>query len=240
MIGIYLITNNINGKVYVGQSTNIERRWKEHRTRMKKPTVEYDSLLHKAFRKYGIENFSFEVLEECLIKDLDKREIYWIEVLNSNNPKSGYNLTKGGVTSKPISISETTCIEIKFLLREAKMTQQQIADKFGVSQRLISYINDGTLWVDESDTYPIRKKIEHKNFCACGKEIFRGSTHCPECTSIMQRKVERPSKDILEKLIYSLPFSTIGRQYGVSSTTVKRWCKSCGLPYTKSEINNMN
>lgn len=65
MIGIYKITNNINGKVYIGQSIDINKRWKEHKYRSQIPNKEYDKYLYRAFRKYGLENFTFEILEEC-------------------------------------------------------------------------------------------------------------------------------------------------------------------------------
>lgn len=90
MIGIYLITNKVNGKKYVGQSIDIEKRWKDHIRDSKKS--EYT--IHKAIRKYGVENFEFSVLEECPVDKLDEREIYWISELDTYN--NGYNMTLGG------------------------------------------------------------------------------------------------------------------------------------------------
>ena len=86
--GIYKVTNKINGKVYIGQSVDIGRRWHQHMT------AEDDSYFHKAIQKYGVENFEWEVIEQCKKKDLDEREIYWIEYYDSFN--KGYNCTKGG------------------------------------------------------------------------------------------------------------------------------------------------
>ena len=77
MIGIYLIKNNINGKVYIGQSTNIYERWSEHKRIAKNDlTIKYP--LYLAMRKYGIENFTFSIIEECSQELLNEREIYWI------------------------------------------------------------------------------------------------------------------------------------------------------------------
>lgn len=90
MIGIYKITNKINGKSYIGQSNNIKRRWMEH----KKYRYAKDKALYKAFEKYGLENFTFDIIEECSLKELDNREIYYIEKFNSY--KDGYNETLGG------------------------------------------------------------------------------------------------------------------------------------------------
>lgn len=86
--GIYKVTNKINGKVYIGQSVDIGRRWRQHMT------AEDDSYFHKAIQKYGVENFEWEVIEQCKKKDLDEREVYWIEYYDSFN--KGYNRTKGG------------------------------------------------------------------------------------------------------------------------------------------------
>lgn len=95
MIGIYKITNKINNNCYIGLSVDIERRWKDHISRScDSGNKEYDKVLYQAFRKYGIENFSFEVLEECLPKELKEKEKYWIAYFDSFH--HGYNCTQGG------------------------------------------------------------------------------------------------------------------------------------------------
>lgn len=95
MCGIYKITNNINGKIYIGQSHYIEARWESHkRNAFYKNSSSYDFALYRAMRKYGIENFSFEIIEECQSEELNKREKYWIDFYNSY--KQGYNMTLGG------------------------------------------------------------------------------------------------------------------------------------------------
>ena len=86
--GIYKVTNKINGKVYIGQSVDIGRRWHTHMT------AKDDIYFHKAIQKYGVENFEWEVIEQCKKSELDEREIYWIEYYDSFN--KGYNRTKGG------------------------------------------------------------------------------------------------------------------------------------------------
>ena len=86
--GIYKVTNKVNGKVYIGQSVDIGRRWRTHMT------AKDDIYFHKAIQKYGVENFEWEVIEQCKKSELDEREIYWIEYYDSFN--KGYNCTKGG------------------------------------------------------------------------------------------------------------------------------------------------
>lgn len=92
MIGIYKITNKINNKSYIGQSINIEHRWKEHLSRI--DDKQFDYAIYNAFRKYGIENFNFEIIEQCKENELNDKEIYWIDYYNSYY--DGYNMNLGG------------------------------------------------------------------------------------------------------------------------------------------------
>lgn len=90
MIGIYRVTNLINGKTYIGQSIDIQRRFWEHRC------VSHESNRHLKFalQKYGKENFKYEILEECDESMLDERERYYIEKF-----KPEYNVASGGQDS---------------------------------------------------------------------------------------------------------------------------------------------
>jgi len=64
--GIYKITNKINNHSYIGQSVNIENRWVDEKSRAFNSNSEsYDSTLSKAFRKYGVDNFIFEIITLC-------------------------------------------------------------------------------------------------------------------------------------------------------------------------------
>jgi group I intron endonuclease len=97
MQGIYKITNTINGKIYIGKTNDSDRRWGDHqRLAFTENHKEYNKSLYQAMRKYGIENFSFEMIEE--IKDYKnqsgEREKYWISYFNSYY--HGYNENLGG------------------------------------------------------------------------------------------------------------------------------------------------
>lgn len=96
MTGIYKITNILNGNSYIGLSKDIEKRWKYHKTQYNW-TRENHKILYQAFQKYGIENFTFEVLEECEIENLGEREQFYIDKFQSNI--NGYNATAGGETN---------------------------------------------------------------------------------------------------------------------------------------------
>lgn len=170
MIGIYKIQNKINGKVYVGQSNDMARRWREHINSCKNENQKrnYNMIIHKAMRKYGIDNFSFEVLEECDIERLDEREQYWIAYLDSMNREKGYNLVSGGQSNMALSgenhsqakLTQKEVDQIKSMLK-ADMSTTEILEKIGnkISRGMILNINQGRNWFDPQEDYPLRKII---------------------------------------------------------------------------------
>ena len=97
---IYKITNKINNKVYIGQtSESIRQRWKEHIYAANHDQgKEYNYAVHCAIRKYGCCNFDVDLLEEIDDEMLNDREVYWIEYYDGF--KSGYNMTLGGEGSR--------------------------------------------------------------------------------------------------------------------------------------------
>jgi transposase len=64
----------------------------------------------------------------------------------------------------------------------------------------------------------------------CDVDVCRGSTLCSSCLGESNRKVERPSREVLEDLAWKIPTSKIAKQYGVSDKTVERWCRNYGVP----------
>lgn len=96
---IYKITNQVDGKIYVGKTNySVHSRWLSHiRTgSIYKDLNKKSSLLYNAINKYGIENFTIEQIDECPIEELGDRERYWIERLDARNHEVGYNICRGG------------------------------------------------------------------------------------------------------------------------------------------------
>lgn len=149
-IGIYKITNLINSKVYIGQSKNIYKRWYSHRCDYKKKNLP----LYYSMRKYGIENFSFEIIEECQIDQLSKKEDYWINNYNSYVP-NGYNVKKAETHSSNISIPEKYLLIIKDI-EESPLLLKEIAEKYHMSTGQIGRINNGRAWRLQDKQYPLR------------------------------------------------------------------------------------
>lgn len=163
---IYKYTNKINGKVYIGQTTEkLERRHYRHCVQH----IDDGTYFHKALKKYGIDNFELEIIENSIpLSELDNREIYWIKQFDSYYTSGkGYNLTKGGKwgTSSQL-ICGSAEEEIKNLIAENELTFQQIGDLYGVSLSCISDINRGKTFYENDRDYPIRKTPQRTVLCA--------------------------------------------------------------------------
>lgn len=71
----------------------------------------------------------------------------------------------------------------------------------------------------------------------CGKEITRGAIYCSECVKETRKIIQnRPSREELKKMIRTMPFTHIGKMYGISDNSIRKWCQSYNLPSKVSEI----
>ena len=231
--GIYKITNNINSHSYIGQSINIEERWRHHK-RYDIKRSQYP--LYRAFEKYGLNNFSWEILEECSEEELDTKEEYYIQLYNTY--LQGYNQTLGGQGSKHYSIKlSAEDINIIYdLLLNSNIPQNDIAQMFNVGADTISEINQGKTRINPNLSYPLRIN-KYKKYCKrCGKEICHESTYCSSCKALLSRVVERPDRSTLKQLIRTNSFLSIGKQFNVSDNTIRKWCIAYHLPSKKKDI----
>jgi hypothetical protein len=140
-VGIYKITNKINGKSYIGLSSNIEERFKKHRQ------MQGEKVLYSAFQKYGIENFDFSIIELCSSDLLSEREKYWIAYYDTYN--NGYNATLGGEGNCRINHQDV----IQDFLKTGSC--KETADNLGITPHTVGHI------LTSND-------ISHRAFSACG------------------------------------------------------------------------
>lgn len=239
--GIYKITNLINQKSYIGQAIDISRRWRDEKNRAFDPnSEEYKKTLSVAIRKYGIDNFSFEILEECKVSELNTKEQYYIKLYDTYF--NGYNETTGGDgnSNACIKISKDNLLKIYNLLQNTNISQGEIAKQFSVGQDVISTINHGKSRRLDGYTFPLRDNSKKINYCCdCGKVLSSSSSkRCIVCEHLKQRKSERPNREELKILIRTMPFTKIGEKYSVSDNTIRKWCTAENLPTKKRQINN--
>lgn len=138
MAYIYQITNDINGKIYVGKTEfSIEKRFKEHCKDAFRDKNEKRPL-YSAMRKYGIEHFHVELIEET--DNPEEREVYWIEQKHSF--KNGYNATLGGDGKRYCDYDLIYSLyneglnikEVAKILNYSPDTCSKVLDQYGVSK----------------------------------------------------------------------------------------------------------
>lgn len=126
---IYKITNDINDKIYIGKCcSTIEDRYKEHLRDYKKSRME-NRPLYSAMKKYGVEHFKIEQIDECEDIVLSDKEQYWITYYNSY--QNGYNATLGGDGS--LLYDHSAILE---LLKQG-LAPVTIADKIGCCSDIV-------------------------------------------------------------------------------------------------------
>lgn len=198
--GIYKITNKINGKVYIGQSINIENRWKEHKSRyLSTDEKAYKKPLYAAMRKYKIDNFIFSIVEICNEQDLNEKEIYWIKYYNSINKEKGYNISLG---FQPNHFRKLNDIEYNNLCKDLKdniLSIDEIAEKYNITFGYVYEINrgeDGRNLNKSKENFPLRPKLTQ--------------------TFIDDETIYNIKKD----LILGMPLEEIKNKYNISKASI--------------------
>lgn len=234
MIGIYKITNKLNGKFYIGQSNNIERRFSEHCQNKLKNRIPLDT----AIQKYGKENFKLEVIQECNISDLNKWESYWIEQLDAIN--KGYNCNPGGDNAQLGSYNSNSKIieEDVILIRTSynnHLKQKEIYHKYFINK--ISFGHFQNIWQGKSWAYIMPEVFteENKQYYIYENSIGSNSSYSSltdeEVLKIRTRYINESAKEIYEDYKDKIKLQTLqailwGRTYTnvpVYSKKKKQW-----------------
>ena len=157
---IYIIRNYINSKVYIGQAVDPQKRFDGHIHNSMARSER--SAIDSAIKKYGAENFYYEILEEKTA-DYNESEKYWIRFFNSISP-NGYNILAGGedppvrrgIENNRSKFSKADIPQIHRLLRNPAVTIMDIASAYGVSPNTIKNVNNGRTHRMDKIQYPIR------------------------------------------------------------------------------------
>ena len=161
MAYIYKITNKINGKIYIGQTSgSIEDRWRAHLADRNRRSYEKRPL-YSAINKYGPENFIIEEIEECSIDEMSDREIYWIEYYGSF--KNGYNATKGG-DGKPF-LDRELIIKTYNEVHSIQKVSEILKHDYGQISKILHDNN-----VEIRDSMQVNRELYSKTIAQCDKE----------------------------------------------------------------------
>lgn len=229
MYFIYLVTNLINNKKYVGLTTKtIEHRWKEHINCSHSNGNASEFALHRAIAKYGEQNFIVEQIDTADSEnELKQKEIYYIAYFHTytNDPCGyGYNMTPGGDLNTHLKGELSPCSknsnDIRYkiidLLKTTTMKMKDIAIYVGLNsndgEKLVSMINNGDVFYQDNENYPIRQR----------SQTIRGENNPAAKTEAIIK--------VIDLLINSdLSQTEIAKQCGVHYNTVndinrcKRW-----------------
>lgn len=153
LIGIYKLTSP-SGKVYIGQSIDIYKRFSNHKAAFNiwLKNKKSSNYLYSAFQKYGVDSFIHEIIEECRKEETDIKEQYWLDFYKSYENDKGYNIlqfarsTKGKIinenTRKKMSesqkgkkLSEETINKLKLVSKGIKRIEE-VKNKISLSKRL--------------------------------------------------------------------------------------------------------
>lgn len=208
-IGIYKWTNTINGKIYIGQSVNLEDR--KNRFNDFSCKKYSGDLINKARQKYNSKVYwDYEVLEYCTPDELNDKEKYFIALYNSTDRKIGYNLTEGGKGRLGYKMSE----EMKKKLSEAQKGEK--SPRFGYhltdeEKKNLSEKNKGEknpMWgkhLSEEHRAKISKAISGE------KNGFYGKRHTEETKQLIS--------DFMSKAIYQIDKTT--------NEIIREWKSAC-------------
>lgn len=231
---IYLITNTVNGKQYVGQTVNFVKRWTTHQ---RESAGDSDLPLHRAVRKHGVDNFSFEIYQKDIPAEyLDDCEIAVIRHLGTFG--KGYNATGGGDGTRG-RVGELNplfgkrgelCHNFGRTASEETRAKQSAAKKGKPS------LNQGK---PISDAQKIKQSVSMKGKLAGEKHPMFGKKHTPEAIEKISKA--RSSQIFSAETIAKRASKVRGRSHKDSSSDfsgvsfdkqrnkwkskLKHWCK---------------
>jgi group I intron endonuclease len=198
MIGIYKITNKNDGKVYIGQSTNIRRRLSEHKRKRVLTIDDYINI-------FGVENFEFEVVEECLLEELDAKEKYYISYYNSqengyNHQGGGFNNSQGSGNGRAL-LSEQDVIMMRKAYAEHRSPKDvyELVKYTGITKNAFQAAWQGQSWstimpevfTPENKNYYATQICKEKNSIFTEQEVIKYRTYY----------IDHPAKEVYQRII---------------------------------------
>lgn len=227
--GIYKYTNKINNNVYIGQSADIGRRYQQHLYDSKNRA---NTAIDKAIAKYSIENFNFEIIEECPIEKLDEREIYWISYYDSYH--NGYNSTPGGRVVKGEDHGRAILTEDEvWMIRDMyndhiqRSIVYELFKDTGITERGFLKVWNNETWIGvHSDVYTPENKAWHK--------AQVGHSENQIGLSSLDRAIKQEEIDnYINDYNNGMSINAIAKKYNRDNGTVERYINN---PVEKQEV----
>ncbi len=204
IIGIYKITSP-SGKIYIGQSKHCLYRWKYHYSKLHCKRQRY---LYNSLFKYGVDKHSFKILEECSLRELNDKEIYWIKYYNSTDKTVGLNIRNGG--NGKIFSEESRELMRQNALGNTNMLGKTHSDK---TKQLISKSRSGIKHSNET-----KKKMS---------DVRKGYKHTKETKDKISKanKFTRKIKNMKTNIIHK-SITQAATDESISQSTIYRGLKN--------------
>ena len=222
LCGIYKIENKINGKIYIGQSNNIYKRWYSHKNDLKRNVHDNDYLQH-AWNKYGEENFEFSIVELCEnnIDILNSREQFYIDKFNVIDRKFGYNIKPKADNS---IVDEYTKSKISNTLKgqyKGEKTPSCKHSEVTIKNIIDDLMNPNLSYVEIANKNNVEVYIVHsiyykKSWCYLTENICFPKRCKPTFSKLSDKDVE----DIISLFYKGLTDNEIAEIYNVSSSPI--------------------
>lgn len=151
---IYVIINKINGKKYYGITKDTQERFNYHKTRaFQKKHKEYDKVLYRAFRKYGLENFDFIVIEGTYtIEEAKEKEKELILKNKTLSHENGYNVSPGGemdgAIGENVNTAKLTTEEV-IQIRKRRNRNEKQSDVYEDYKHKVKASNFQKVWLGQ-------------------------------------------------------------------------------------------
>ena len=208
MFYIYCFTNKITGKRYIGQTNNIEKRKRGHKSESFNTKANgYLLPFHCAIRKYGWDSFNFEILEEIDEafgrEYLNEREIYFIAYYKTLINQNGYNYTKGGEGCARPRLSFSEQVKLSKLFKEEDVRDIQ------------NMLLDGYEYFEIKNKYPVLTDSFLSNINT-GLNFRREDLSYP--LAVIHTKFSKKTKDdIIKEIQANKKYKDISKKYGIST-----------------------
>jgi len=217
--GIYKIVNKINNKIYIGSATDLKRRWREHKYKLKKGTHSNKHLL-SAWNKYGEDNFFFETIEEFehLNKDLLlEKESYYIDLFDSKINTNGYNIRED--CRSQIGYKHTE--ETKEKMRGRVVSEETRAILREYSKKQVPY------WNGKQRDREVIEKMRNANI---GRSPWnKGKKYSMDETIVKKRFEEKYPAELLEKIIEDYKelksYRKVAKKYDIDRNIIPKLIK---------------
>ena len=219
MIGIYMMTNVIDGTNYIGQSKDIDKRIKQHFYHRNNPV----SAIDFAIKLYGVDKFVVTILEECTEDKLDEREDYYIKLYGSH--KNGYNIIRGGQDNIGESNSNANLTELDvYNIRESYNNHERKRDVFERYKNKVTWYSFSNIWDGYSwknihyDVYTNDNKKYYTSRATNGELSDNAAFTNQEVLELRKRYVNESAKEIYSSVEGRCKYATLqqilfGRSY---------------------------